>query len=235
MLFNHVRIRLVELSRSIESFSTLPLNLACTHVLLRLLITALFLLGLTHATRAQDLVGETYQNGPENSERMATDAEGRLYFAADNGLFRLTGDRFERLDKHPEFGLPAVVGYQPQAGRFGYLWIGTTTGLWSFDGSRFRRQPGVPQRTVFDLAVEPDGTIVAGVGDGANDDPFRVTLHLYESAGGELQRGAVLGASSRFAGLAFDRDHNLYYATRSAAYFLPPGERKAAFAGVNGA
>lgn len=202
---------------------------------LRLLVTGLLLLGLSRSCPAQDLVGETYFNGPENSERMATDAEGRQYFAAENGLFRFTGDRFERMDSDPEFGLPAVVVYRPEAGRFGYLWIGTTTGLWSYDGSRFRRQAGVARRTVFNLAVDADGTIAAGVGDGTNDDPFRVTLHLYESAGGELRRGAVLGASSRFAGLAFDRDHNLYYATRSAAYLLPPGERKALFAGANGA
>jgi hypothetical protein len=76
-------------------------------VRLRLLVTGLLLLGLSRSCPAQDLVGETYFNGPENSERMATDADGRQYFAAENGLFRFTGDRFERMDSDPEFGVPS--------------------------------------------------------------------------------------------------------------------------------
>ena len=53
--------------------------------------------------------------------------------------------------------------------RTGYLWVGTTNGLFRYDGWRFRRfdrDDGLPSAVVESLALSPDGTVWVGTRSG---------------------------------------------------------------------
>src|SRR5437762_2819047 len=65
------------------------------------------------------------------------DSGGALWAGSDRGLFRMTGQRFERLDGTPEIPLASVLSIV--ADRNQKLWIASSAGLLSAVGGRLAR------------------------------------------------------------------------------------------------
>ena len=65
----------------------------------------------------------------------------------------------QRLDE--EFGLGAVTVTTMGQDAEGFLWIGTQTGLYRYDGARARKMTEVEPTTghyIMDMVIAPDGT-----------------------------------------------------------------------------
>src|SRR6266851_3028472 len=65
------------------------------------------------------------------------DDDGVVWAVADRGLFRMTGQRFERLDGTPEIPLASVVSIL--ADRHRKLWVASSAGLLSVDAGKLVR------------------------------------------------------------------------------------------------
>ena len=116
-------------------------------------------------------------------------------------------------------GLPAGLIYDFAQGRDGYLWIGTTLGLYRFDGVRFTpwdrvSNVAMPAGSVRALAAARDGSIWVGLGDAggivrighdrtrvflpADGVPTSPVTSIVEDAAGAVWAGTAAGVF-RFA------------------------------------
>ena len=99
------------------------------------------------------------------------DTKGGVWIGTDNGLFRLSGDRIERVDNTPAF--PWIAVHAIGEDRAGRLWVGGSK-LVLLEGSSVREYPlaGEPaQNRVKSILVTQDGTVWVGTVSGVQKMP----------------------------------------------------------------
>ncbi|HEY8877984.1 MAG TPA: two-component regulator propeller domain-containing protein [Roseateles sp.] len=147
---------------------------------------------------------------------IAQTADGYLWIAGANGLFRFDGLRFMPWQPPDGQALPSGP-YSLLAARDGTLWIGTFGGLSSWDGKAFtRRHPQIATSFVTSLLEDRDGTIWAGlIGEAGR---------LCAVKGGKVQCfDPQDGFGSRVWSLVEDRAGTLWVGADSGIWRWKPG------------
>jgi len=99
---------------------------------------------------------------------LAQDAQGNVWAGTDNGLLRLEGDRFERVDGAGN--VPTLAVHAIYLDRNGNLWVGGSK-LLRLNGSNvteFTMRGEASQNRVKSIVQTPDGTIWVGTVSGLN-------------------------------------------------------------------
>jgi ligand-binding sensor domain-containing protein/signal transduction histidine kinase len=99
---------------------------------------------------------------------LAQDANGAIWAGTDNGLLRLNGSRFERVDGNPR--IPALAVHAIHQDRDGHLWVGGSK-LLRLDGDtaiEYTLQGEPSQNRVKSILQTQDGAIWVGTVSGLN-------------------------------------------------------------------
>jgi ligand-binding sensor domain-containing protein/signal transduction histidine kinase len=138
--------------------------------------------------------------------------DGALWIGSDRGLFRVVGQRFERLDGTPEIPLASVVSIIADRSR--RLWIASSAGLLSVEGGKLlhvRCRGEVAAAAVRSLYESPGGILYAvnrfgasRLRDGCSAPesrlPDRALTLLHEDRAGNLWIGTIGGGLMRYRG-----------------------------------
>ncbi|HUJ27836.1 MAG TPA: diguanylate cyclase, partial [Myxococcales bacterium] len=131
-----------------------------------ILLTALVALGAPQGRFAFRSYGS--EQGLENLSVVAIlqDAEGYLWVATEDGLYRYDGDRFHRYDV--EDGLPSYDITSLALGADGRVAVGTFRGVARFADGRFHAlaAEGLADVIINSLAAAPDGALWVATGAG---------------------------------------------------------------------
>ena len=139
------------------------------------------------------------------------DSEGVLWVGADRGLFRMTGQRFERLDGTPEIPLASVVSILADHNR--KLWIASSAGLLTIEDGKLTRircggkPPSSPIRALYEsrqgilYAVNQLGASQLKNGCSVPDPalPNLALTLLHEDRSGNLWIGTIGAGLKRYA------------------------------------
>ena len=123
------------------------------------------LLAFTTVLPAQQYVFRAYRqaDGLKNLgvRSLATDCDGFLWVATENGVFRFLGSSFQHYG--PDQGIAELGIQEIAADASCTVWAGTTHNLYAFDGKRFApaAQTPVPLDNTHGLAVEDDRDLLA--------------------------------------------------------------------------
>jgi signal transduction histidine kinase/CheY-like chemotaxis protein len=109
----------------------------------------------------------------------------------------------------PEEGLTNLAVKVLFQDRTGFLWAGTESGVFRFDGQRFQRYgsaEGLAREVVLSLGEAPDGSMLAGYRGG-----------LYHQVGGQFEKVPLPGAQGvdSYSGILFDGTGRTLIATES--------------------
>lgn len=167
---------------------------------------------------AQNPIGEVYLSGPAASESIAVSSRGVAYVTGANGLFRLKDSRFERIDEFANFGSPISVAFQSGSSKEEILWIGTSRGLWSHNGTSFVHHEEVPETVVYEVVAGPEGLLLLSVGDRYLS--HAATNYLARTENGKILALGKIARTSRFGRPAFDRSGNIYLSSGEKPYFI---------------
>jgi ligand-binding sensor domain-containing protein/signal transduction histidine kinase len=143
---------------------------------------------------------------------LAEDAQGRIWAGTDNGLLRLQGNRFVRIDVTENIPSLAVHAIAPD--RAGGLWVGGSR-LIHIDGDRateYTMRGESSQNRVKSIVQTQDGSIWVGTVSGLNRmapgskefvrvEGIAATVRvLRQTAGGALWIGTIGQGANEFAG-----------------------------------
>ena len=102
--------------------------------------------------------------------------------------------------------------------RVGYLWAGTESGVFRFDGQRFQRyaaEQGLPREVVLSLGEAPDGTVLAG---------YRSGLYRQEGDHFEQVPLPLAGGIDSYGAIRFDGSGRTYLGSKAGLLVatIPP-------------
>jgi signal transduction histidine kinase/ligand-binding sensor domain-containing protein len=161
---------------------------------------------------------------------MAQTPDGYLWLGAELGLFRFDG--IHSIPWQPPAGqrLPNFP-YSLLVTRVGTVWIGTFSGLVSWNGGKLTRYPEVDKQFVTSLLEDREGTVWAGTLSGSRGDPGgRLCAIRSGNAQCELNDGAF---GSFVWSLGEDRSGTLWAGAESGVWRWKPGApRRYATAGM---
>jgi signal transduction histidine kinase/ligand-binding sensor domain-containing protein len=161
---------------------------------------------------------------------MAQTPDGYLWLGAELGLFRFDG--IHSVPWQPPAGqrLPNFP-YSLLVTRDGTVWIGTFSGLVSWNGGKLTRYPEVDKQFVTSLLEDREGTVWAGTLSGSRGDPGgRLCAIRSGNAQCELNDGAF---GSFVWSLGEDRSGTLWAGAESGVWRWKPGApRRYATAGM---
>jgi ligand-binding sensor domain-containing protein len=124
------------------------------------------------------------------------DSKGKIWIGTDDGLFRLSGERFERIDGTKS--VPAVAVHAIYEDRSGHLWVGGSKLLRLEDGSatEYRLQGEASQNRVKSIVETEDRTVWVGTVSGLQRMlPNKMSEH---GEGPSFQRVANFNGTVRF-------------------------------------
>ena len=156
---------------------------------------------------------------PGNVAAITQTADGYLWLASGQGLYRFDGVEFERFEPA---GQPFVAGavYSLLACRNGDLWVGSAVSGISLVRNGVNRNytatDGFPTRAVLSIAQDRDGTILAATRSGI----FRFDGIRWKNIGPES------GFAGEAMSLYLDSHGTLWVTTVKSIFYLPPGETK---------
>jgi signal transduction histidine kinase/ligand-binding sensor domain-containing protein len=154
-------------------------------------------------------------------------ADGYLWLASFDGLYRFDGVEFQRFEPPRGTRMPSTIVSALYAPPTGGLWMGFRSGAIAFlkedHFTIYDRRDGLEETTVLGLVEDEPGTIWAAYRDAG----------LERFAGGRWQHvGEDWGFPGKTAqSLYFDRNGTLWVTTENSVFFLPRGARQFASTG----
>lgn len=102
---------------------------------------------------------------------LAEDDDGALWIGTNNGLFKVPGDDYEKIERWTNIGGPATTAIECLTAAKGGVYIGTATGLWMTTKDGSKRVDGVPAEPVKFLRGpseedSPETPVIAGTQSG---------------------------------------------------------------------
>jgi ligand-binding sensor domain-containing protein/signal transduction histidine kinase len=139
--------------------------------------------GIFHAFSADDGLSNAFVRAIEQ------DSKGQIWIGTDDGLFRLAGERLERVDGRES--VPRVAVHTIHQDRSGHLWVGGSK-LLRLDGvsaAEYRLQGEASQNRVKSILQTEDGTVWAGTVSGLQRLPPSELLKQGNTKGFERVNG----------------------------------------------
>lgn len=138
--------------------------------------------------------------------KLIEDKLGQLWLAADQGLFLLDNDVFERMGT--EHGLPSGIVYDLLLRPDGQLLVATTQGVWKREKGHFSPlHPALMDVSVSRMLIDHQGDLWVGT---INSGLYRLSEHGLEHLG-----DAQGMPQNRVMGLLQDRELNLWVGTNA--------------------